>query len=496
MSTDATTTNDADAPEQEKAKLTLEVKVDKPSACERHITATISRDDVDRYLSEALDELAPKAAVPGFRSGRAPKKLVESKFRRELSEQVKGSLLMDAISQITTEEELSAISEPDFDYQAVEVPAEGPMKFEFDLEVRPEFDLPRWKGLKIEKPTRDYGAGDVDKHLRKMLRRHAELNDKDGPIEPGDYATVDITFTKDDKKISEFDETVCVMPVLSFFDGKLEGFDKLMRGAKAGETREGTVTISGDAFDESLRGEKVKATIKVAQVHELELPELDSQMLERLGGFENEGDLRDAVKQHLERQLGYQQNQRVRQQIANLLTESANWELPPDLLKRQSQRELHRAVMELQSSGFSEDEIRAYENDLRQNSKASTAKALKEHFILERIAEDEKIDAQPNDYEAEIALIAAQSGENPRRVRARLEKQDLMDTLRNQIIERKVVKLITEHAEFKEVPYTPEENETEAVDHFIAGKPEADIPEAMHDEGANPLAQPTAGAKS
>ena len=95
--------------------------------------------------------------------------------------------------------------------------------------------------------------------------------------------------------------------------------------------------------------------------------------------------------------------------------------------------------MELRRSGFSEAEIRARENLLRQNSTASTATALKEHFILERIAEEEKIDVDEGDYEKEIFLIAAQSGESPRRVRAQLEKRGLMDVLRNQIIERKVL---------------------------------------------------------
>ena len=109
--------------------------------------------------------------------------------------------------------------------------------------------------------------------------------------------------------------------------------------------------------------------------------------------------------------------------------------------------------MELQRSGFSEEEIRAHENVLRQNSRASTARALKEHFILERIAEDQQIDADEKDYDAEIAAIAKQTNESPRRVRARLEKRGSMDVLRNQIIERKVVDLILANAVFKEVPY-------------------------------------------
>src|SRR5207247_1802338 len=134
--------------EKKPEKLNLEVKIDSRSACERHITVTISRDDVERYFGNAFTELMEKAAVPGFRAGRAPRKLVEKRFRKDVKDQVKSSLLMDSLQQISDEHELSPISEPDFNPLAIEVPDEGPMSFEFDIEVRPEFDLPNWKGLK------------------------------------------------------------------------------------------------------------------------------------------------------------------------------------------------------------------------------------------------------------------------------------------------------------------------------------------------------------
>src|SRR5207302_1664667 len=102
-------------------------------------------------------------------------------------------------------------------------------------------------------------------------------------------------------------------------------------------------------------------------------------------------------------------------------------------------------------------------NMLRQNSTATTATALKEHFILERIAEEEKIDVDEGDYDQEIMLIASQSGESPRRVRAQLEKRGLMDVLRNQIIERKVLELVQSAAQFKDEPYEPEKADTEAI---------------------------------
>ena len=199
-----------------------------------------------------------------------------------------------------------------------------------------------------------------------------------------------------------------------------------------------------------------------------------------------------SFKSDLERRLNYQQQQRIRKQITSMLTESADWDLPQDLLKRQSRRELERAVLELRSSGYNEDEIRAYENELRQNSQESTKRALKEHFILERIAEDEGIEEEPQDFENEIALIAAQSREPVRRVRARIEKQGLMDALRNQIIERKVIGRITEAAKFKDVPFEMDGDQVHAVDHVVSGVKDSAIPVAKHsDDGGDQLRTPT-----
>jgi len=467
----ATAVGEGEQGEEEKERLNLEVEVESPSACERHVTVTIPRADIDRYFESAVNKMMPEASVPGFRPGRAPRKLVAQRFRKEVSDQIRGELLMDSIGQVTSEQEFTAISEPDFDLEAVELPNEGPMTFEFDLEVRPEFDLPDWKGLEIRQPVKEFTEEDVDKRIESILSRYGKLVPHEGPVSAGDYLTADITSSHEGRQLAQQREAVVrVQPTLSFHDARLTGFDKLMEGAQAGETRNAKVTLTADAENVDLRGEEVDVAIKVLDVKKLDLPALDEDFLESLGGFESVDELRDAIRQHLQRQLAYEQQREARQQASSALTESADWDLPPGLLKRQSKRELERAVLELRRSGFEEEEIRARENQLRQNSAASTAQALKEHFILERIAEEEGADVEPVDYDVEIALIARQSGEPPRRVRAQLEKQGLMDSLRNQIIERKVIDRVLQEATFKEVPHEPStEEDVEAIDMAIGG---------------------------
>jgi len=486
--TDEDVPAEAEGAEEAQQKLTLDIKVAERSACERHFTVTIPREDIERYFNKAFSDLMDTAAVPGFRQGRAPRKLVETRFRKDVKDQVKGSLLMDSMAQITEDEKYSAISEPDFDPTAVEIPHDGPMTFEFDLEVRPEFDLPEWKGLKIDRPVREFKDKDVEKRLESILAQRGRLVPFDGAAESGDYITCNLTFKNGDEVISESkEEVIRIRPVLSFRDGKIEKFDKLMKGVKGGETRTGSAKLTSDAPNEALRNKSVTAEFEVLDVKKLELPKLTPEYLRDMG-FDSEADLRDAIRDDLGRQMEYQQRQTARRQVAAALTQSANWELPPDLLKRQSRRELERAVLELRRNGFSDDEIRAHENELRQNSAASTARALKEHFILERIAEDQEIDAEANDYEEEIQLIASQSGESVRRVRARLEKGSMMDALRNQIVERKVIDLVLSNATFKDVPYSPDAGDTEAVDSSAGGEAEeSEIPEAKQAGEAEPL---------
>ncbi len=482
MSTSETDVPVGDASPDEKQKLTLEVKIEEPSTCQRHVTVTISRDDIERYFKEAFDEFQPKAEVPGFRAGRAPRKLVESRFREQVSDQVKGSLLMDSVTQVTDDDYFAAISEPDFDIGAIDMPDEGPLTFEFNIEVRPDFDVPDWKGMQLDRPVHDYTDEEVDNHLKTLLARYGKTVGKEGPVEPSDTVTLKITSRHEGEVVMEIDdEPVELMPKLSFSDATIDGFADLIIGSHVGDKKTVEAKISDDAENEALRGETVEVEFEVTKIERLELPELTPGFLDRIGGFDGEGDLRDAVRGELVRQHEYHQQQRIRQQITAFLIKDAEWELPPELLRRQARRELERAVLELRSAGFPEDAIRGYQNQLRQNSQQSTARALKEHFILERIAEDHELDVEPQDYDAEVLRIAQQSQESPRRVRARLEKRGQMDALRNQIVERKVIDLITSEAKFTDIPFKPDPDDTVAIDEAIGGLgAESDIPDAKY----------------
>ncbi len=238
LDTDKLDTEKTDEPAVEsEAKRVLDVAVDvtAPSACQRHVKVTVSRDDIDHYFGEEFDKLMPEAQVPGFRAGRAPRKLVESHFRKDVMRQIKGRLLLDCITQVSDEQKFTAIGEPDFDFEAVEIPDEGPLTFEFDLEVRPEFEMPEWKGLRLERPTMTIGKAEIDEHLARLLERFAVVEPVEDAAQLNDFVTLNIVFSHNGKRIRVGEElSARVRPTLSFRDGNLDGFDKLMVGARCG----------------------------------------------------------------------------------------------------------------------------------------------------------------------------------------------------------------------------------------------------------------------
>lgn len=484
----STSTEGANTDAAEKQPIQLDVQVTSPEPCLRQVIVTIPHAEVERYRKDAYDELVPEARVPGFRAGRAPRKLVEKQFRDRVADQVKGSLLMDSLSQVTESQDFSAISEPDFDYESIELPDQGDFKYQFTVEVRPEFETPDWKGLKLTKPVEEITDNDVSESLDRVLTRYATWEATDEAAELGDKLLITAEFKDGDKTLSEMDEErVTLQQRLSFPDGTCDNFGELMAGVTEGETRQGKVTISDGAGDESMQGKQLDASFHVVEVLKKESPPLTDAFLEELGEFETEDELRSFVRDSLQRQADYRTQQALREKVTQQLAGSAEFELPDSLVKRQTNRELERKVLELRRSGFDEDAIRRYVNATRQNARATTEAALREHFILEKIAEELNIDADPADFDAEVALIAQQSDMPERRVRARLEKSGQMDALRNQIIERKVIDMIVDAAEVTEEKVEPEARADEsnefALSHSVlASKHDDDIPEAHYDD--------------
>src|SRR5262249_39432908 len=134
--------------------------------------------------------------------GKAPRQLVVKRFRKQVSEQVKSTILMSALGQIDKDYKLDPIVQPQLDVDAIELPEKGPMTFEMDVEVRPQFEVPNFKGKKVQRPVVEITDKDVDTQLTRHIERYGQIVPKlDGSAEIGDYLTADLAFLRPDGRI-------------------------------------------------------------------------------------------------------------------------------------------------------------------------------------------------------------------------------------------------------------------------------------------------------
>ena len=466
------------------SKLELAVKIDKPSTCQRHVVVTIPRSELERYFRKAFDEIAPKADLPGFRAGKIPRKLLENRFKKTVADQVKSSLVMDSLQQITEGGEFSAISEPDMDFGAVKLPDAGDFTFEFKIEVRPEFDTPNWEGLELDKTVYTLTDAEVDTQLARTLERVTPGEAWDGEASMGDRILLNATFTSNGRAVSTFEEQlVTLRKRLSLADCVIENFGELIAGSKEGDKLTTTVKVMDTSMNETFRGVDVDVEFEIVEIRRVNVEGLNATVLESVG-FDSAEELKTFVRAELEKQAEYYQNQLLREQITKKLTADANWELPPALVRRQTERELQRRVLELRRNGFTDDQIRSVINGMRRNAEDQTQGALREHFVLEKIAESLSIEPSEKEYDEEIEQIADQSDLSARQVRAKLERSGQMDALRNQILERTVISRIVEAGKVKEIPgdsILKAEPDEFAVEFMVAPVSQM-LPEAKYDE--------------
>ncbi len=448
----ATAVADPDAPE----KLDQEVEIRDAGPCKKHIKVTVQRAQIDERFDEKFSEitLSDQPQVRGFRPGKAPRKMIEKRYYDSVAEEVKTQVLMASLEQLAEQESISPLSPPDLDPNAIAIPKEGPFVYEFDIEVRPEFDLPSYKGLKLRKPIHTYNDAEKAREKKRLLEPYGQLAPKDGEppvVELDDYVTADVTIKLGDRELNKLSEVrFKVEKQLALADGVAENFGEVMTGTKPGDERTVDITLSQELGVEALRGRKVQAHFAVKDVKYVKSPELTQDLLEGVFGVSTPEAFDVFVGVLLDRRLEYTQRQTARTQVLELLASTANWDLPQDMLRRQARTTLARKVMEMRNSGMSEDQIRGRQRILEQDVVRSTSAALKEHFVLQKIAEVEKIEIEDRDIDDEIDRIADQGSESPRKVRARMEKEDLMEALATDLLERKALDLILAEATFEE----------------------------------------------
>ena len=421
--------------------------------CKKKITVEVPEEKIKEALADQFNELKRDAVLPGFRKGRAPMRLLEKRFGGDVSMQVKLKLLADASDAAIKDNEIDVLGDPDIDHDKIELPETGALKFDFEAEVRPDFDLPEIEGIEVNKPAIEVTDEKVEEELDGLRRRMGIFEPRDGKaIEDGDQIIADALIkTEGVDEIDKKDNIEIAVRENGFVGGvPVENLPEVLKGAKSGDNKKTTVDIPATFYNEELRGKKVEIEIHVKDVKELVPAELDEDFLKKFS-MDDAEELRDKIRETHEQQADQQARQKMADQIYEYLIGKAEFDLPQSIVADQSQRIMQRQYSNLMMKGLKPDQIEEEMKKLQANSETQAVEQMKLFFIMDKIAEKLDIQVSPEEINGHIAQVAAQRGKRPEKMREELARDGSLAQFSLQIREQKCVEKMLESAKITDV---------------------------------------------
>ncbi|MHC4324300.1 MAG: trigger factor, partial [Planctomycetota bacterium] len=335
------------------------VTIEEAGPCKKKITIEIVQEKIKKAIDKQYEELGKEAIVPGFRKGRAPRRLLEKRFGKETTEQIKLTLLSDASKSAIEDNDLQILGEPDIDVENIELPAEGPLKFDFEVEVRPEFELPQLEGIPVTKTKLEVTEEQIDREIEQIQRWSGVWTPRDeGSVEIEDQIIADAVLKIEGIEEEEKLDNVEIYVRQNGFVGAIpvEKLDEMLLGAKAGDTKEISVDVPKTFFREEYRGKKVDIRIDVKDIKWLKPAEIDDNFLKRYE-VEDKEELREKIRDTLHSRLEAQGRTEMTEQIYKYLLDKTDFDLPMDVVAEQASSVLQRQYTNLLMRGLSREQI-------------------------------------------------------------------------------------------------------------------------------------------
>jgi trigger factor len=423
----------------------------------KKVSVEIPRDRITTELEKQFKELRQQAAVPGFRVGHAPQKLIEKRFSTDVKEQVRRSLISESYEQAVEKNKLQVIGEPEFENpDAIKLPDEGALSYSFTVEVQPDFSLPGLEHLEVKKPMVQINDENVDQAMQNLREQQGALVPvEDRGVEARDYLTADVHVKLDGNVIAHQHDAQIVARPGRLGGIQIDDLDKQLEGMKPGETR----TISAHAPDthanEQLRGKDVQIEISLKDFKRMELVEVTPEFLADLG-FDTEEELRQALREQMEEKIHADVQQNMREQVNQYLLANTQVDLPAKLSDKQTDRLANRRAIDMMMRGVPRDQVEANIERLRHGARDEAIRELKLFFILQKLANEQGVDVDEPELNGRIAMLAAQRETRPEKLKQEMSKDGSLANLYIQMREQKAVDNVLEKAKIQEVQIKPE----------------------------------------
>ncbi len=407
------------------------------SSTRREIAVEIPVEEVNRETASLIQKYQKLARIPGFRRGHVPASIIRQRFSEDLKSDVVEALVPRYFRKEADKQGLIPVSQPQV--TDLQLKDNEPLRFKASFEVMPEIKVEGYKELRADKPEITVTNEEVEQSLNGVREQHATFTSVEGrTLADGDYAQVSL----DGKPKDGEDKPVHMDEVLVEIAGKntMPEFTENLRGASPGDERVFEVTYADDAQEQRLAGKTFTYTVKVQSIKQKSLPELDDQFATQLGEFKTLEEVRQRIREGMESERKHAAEHEAKDKLVAELVKRTEFEVPEALVDRQIDVRLERGLRALAAQGMKAEDIKKMDlNRLRVGQREQALQEVKASLVLDKIAEEEKIEVSDEEIDREIDALAAQSKQTPEAIRARLTRDGALDRIRNRIRSEKTL---------------------------------------------------------
>ncbi len=410
----------------------------------KDLTRTLTIEDegekVKNIVEALYKDLSQKVSVPGFRPGKVPKSVIKAKYKDYIAEEAVKQYINQYLPKILEENNLKPVSQIFFGDIVLE--DDNKLKFKVTFEVAPEFELKPYEGIELEVVESKVSDEDVEKAIQRLLESKAKYEPADKAIEEGDMVKI-----KYHIKAETGEEEEDVFEVVIGAGTLRKELEEALIGKKAGDK----VKVENiDLLDEQGNPKgKANVEIEVLEVMKKVLPEFNDEFVKEIGLGENVEEAKQKIKEGIEKEIEELRKQGMEQQIIDKLAEEYDFPVPESLVNAETEFLAQEYAKQLESFGIkpNKEMIEAALENLKQTAE----KNVRVSFVINKIAEKENIQVSEEELNEELQKLAQAYQTTPETLRKYLEEQGTLDNIRFNILRKKVLELLMEKANIKEI---------------------------------------------
>jgi trigger factor len=425
----------------------IKVKVSSEKECLQTLSVEISNSIVAEKIEKAFDVVRGKVKLPGFRPGKAPIEVVKEKFKAAAYEEAQDLLMREGVAEALKTKKLNPVQPPTV--TSAKFDPNKAFQFEFEVEVAPNFKLSNYKGLKINKPMAVVTDNDVLSALENIAKMNARLiESKDEVLAPKHYAVINYEGFIDDKAIegAKAENFLMDMAAPQAIAGLAEG----LVGARAGEHRDVTVTFPADSPAKELAGKKAVFKVNLVAIKEKSTPSIDDEFAKDLG-VESVEILKTKLRESLEKEKEQQSRAEVEKQVVDRLLEGNAFPVPASMVQRHTEYLLNRQRDRMGQQGLSKDDANKMVERLKADAQKEAEREVRLAYIMNALAENEKINVTESEIQARISAILDQSQPQERIAVEKALKGGYRERIQTEVREAKLFTWLIDNAKVKEV---------------------------------------------